>query len=186
MEFEKVLTKIAKELKRNKIDYMVIGGQAVLIYGALRFTRDIDITLGLNTDRLNDILKIAKSLRLKLLVKDVADFVKKTYVLPLMNGKSKIRVDFIFSWSSYEREALKRVKKVKIGKTKVNFANVEDVIIHKIIAGRERDLEDVKSILIKKEEVDEEYIKKWLLEFEKVIEERFFEKFLKVKKVAWI
>lgn len=31
---------------------MVIGGQAILLYGEPRLTRDIDITLGINVDEL--------------------------------------------------------------------------------------------------------------------------------------
>ena len=37
---------------------MIIGGQAVLIYGEPRITRDIVITLGLNVDRLSDISEV--------------------------------------------------------------------------------------------------------------------------------
>ncbi|MCH8038872.1 MAG: hypothetical protein IH977_00820 [Nitrospinae bacterium] len=49
--------------------------------------------------------------------------------------------------------------------TAVHFASVEDVIIHKIIAGRPRDLEDVRSVLLKNEAVHLDYIRKWLQEF---------------------
>lgn len=34
------------------VPYMVIGGQAVLIYGEPRLTKDIDITLGVDVDGL--------------------------------------------------------------------------------------------------------------------------------------
>ena len=42
--FQKLLKRIARELDRIKIPYMVIGGQAVLIYGEPRLTKDIDIS----------------------------------------------------------------------------------------------------------------------------------------------
>ena len=44
--FQKLLKKIANELSAHNIPYMVIGGQAVLLYGEPRVTKDIDITLG--------------------------------------------------------------------------------------------------------------------------------------------
>jgi CRISPR/Cas system endoribonuclease Cas6 (RAMP superfamily) len=56
------------------------------------------------------------------------------------------------------------------------------LIIHKIIAGRERDLEDVKSILLKNKKINENYILKWLSEFESVLQENLIERFKKVKK----
>ena len=53
----------------------------------------------------------------------------------------------------------------------VKFASCEDVIIHKMIAARAVDEEDVKNILIKnKSSIDFEYIRRWLLEFSKISE----------------
>ena len=43
---------------------MIIGGQAVLIYGEPRLTRDIDITLGVNIDNLGTIAGIVAELGL--------------------------------------------------------------------------------------------------------------------------
>jgi predicted nucleotidyltransferase len=55
----------------------------------------------------------------------------------------------------------------------VKFASCEDVIIHKMIAGRAIDEEDVKSILVKhRAGIDFEYIKKWLSEFSKISEHK--------------
>ena len=81
---------------------MVIGGQAVLLYGEPRLTKDIDITLGINVDRLDEMLKIVKELSLSLLPEDVPSFVQKTMVLPVLEKSSGIRVDFIFSFTLYE------------------------------------------------------------------------------------
>ena len=56
--------------------------------------------------------------------------------------------------------------------TDVMFASAEDVIIHKIFAGRPRDLEDVRSILLKNPRLDKMYVKNWLSEFEKSPEKK--------------
>lgn len=56
----------------------------------------------------------------------------------------------------------------------------EDIIIHKIFAGRPRDIEDVRSILIKNPNIDIPYIKKWLKEFEKATPEKNLLKILKI------
>ena len=52
------------------------------------------------------------------------------------------------------------------------FATAEDVIVHKIFAGRPRDLEDVRSILLKNPDLDRTYVRKWLREFEKSPEKK--------------
>jgi hypothetical protein len=43
--FEQLLEAIAWGLERLGIPYMLIGGQAVLLYGEPRLTRDIDTLL---------------------------------------------------------------------------------------------------------------------------------------------
>jgi len=48
---ESLLRKISVGLEKRGIPYMVIGGQAVLIHGEPRLTRDIDITLGAGPDQ---------------------------------------------------------------------------------------------------------------------------------------
>jgi hypothetical protein len=40
---ENLIKKIAQLLDRRNISYMIIGGQAVLLYGRPRLTRDIDL-----------------------------------------------------------------------------------------------------------------------------------------------
>jgi len=57
---EKLIKKLAQRLDEDKIPYMIIGGQAVLLYGTPRLTRDIDITLGVDTDKFQLIEGICK------------------------------------------------------------------------------------------------------------------------------
>jgi hypothetical protein len=167
--FEKLLILISQALDKNSIPYMIIGGQAVLLYGEPRLTRDIDITLGVGISELNNILNILRKINLKALPENVASFVKKTFVIPVKDLKTGIRVDFIFSQTSYEKQAIKRANLIKIESNVIRFASLEDVIIHKIFAGRPRDLEDVKSIILKNPEFDKGYIIKWLKEFDSVL-----------------
>ena len=61
----------------------------------------------------------------------------------------------------------------------VRFASCEDVIIHKMIAARAVDEEDVKNILIRnKDSIDLEYVKGWLSKYCGLPEhERILERF---------
>ncbi|MEO0113838.1 MAG: nucleotidyl transferase AbiEii/AbiGii toxin family protein [candidate division WOR-3 bacterium] len=144
MELKELIKNVGRELEKRGIDYMIIGGQAVLLYGEPRLTRDIDITLGINIDRYQEIKEIIEKLNLKILPDNPLDFLKKTMVLPVIDEETGIRLDFIFSFSEYERQALKRVKKIKIDDTEICYPLVKNLIIHKIISERERDWEDEK------------------------------------------
>jgi len=168
---QKLIKEIAESLDEERIPYMIIGGQAVLIYGRPRLTRDIDITLGIDADEFVLVEKTCKKLKLKMLPENPKNFAKETNVLPAEKPTSGIRIDFIFSSSPYETQAIKRAKEIIIDNYPVKFASCEDVIIHKMITARAVDAEDVKSILIKnKDSIELEYITGWLLEFSKISE----------------
>lgn len=164
--FEELLSSIGATLDRRNLPYMVIGGQAVLLYGEPRLTRDIDITLGVGIDHIDEILAVVHGLSMKPIPKDIESFVRQTMVLPSLDGATGIRIDFIFSFTPYETEAIKRAKKIKILGEEVSFASPEDVIIHKIFAGRARDIEDVRTIILKNPGIDVQYIRNWLKEFD--------------------
>jgi predicted nucleotidyltransferase len=179
--FQKILKRVARELKKASIPYMVIGGQAVLVYGEPRLTRDIDITLGIGVSELRRIKKVLPAMGLKVLVKKVREFVGRTMVLPTKDRESDIRVDFIFSFSPYERQAIGRARDIKVGGSQVKFASLEDVVVHKVVSARPRDLEDIKSILVKNPKYDSDYISGWLKEFDQSLGQKFLETFKKTE-----
>jgi predicted nucleotidyltransferase len=168
--FQELIARIAASLKVRKIPYMIIGGQAVLLYGEPRLTRDIDVTIGADVSWLPDLLRSVDDIGLSPLPEDVNSFVSRTMVLPAQHEETGIRVDFIFAFTPYEIEAIARAHRVTISGQEVAFASVEDLIIHKIFAGRPRDLEDVRSVLLRNPDVEIGHIRKWLGEFDEAVE----------------
>lgn len=157
---------IAGKLDAAGIPYMIIGGQAVLFYGRPRLTRDIDITLGVDTDQFSRIEQICTELRLEPLADEPRDFAAKTKVLPVQARDSKVRVDFIFSFTPYETQAIGRAQEASLDDGPVRFASCEDVIVHKMVAGRAVDVEDIRHLLVKhRQSIDITYIEHWLAEF---------------------
>jgi len=119
--FRKILSRIGVSLSKHNLPYMVVGGQAVLLYGEPRLTRDIDITLGVDVDHLGEVLAVVQGLNLKPLPQEIESFVRETMMLPALDEHMGIRVDFIFSYTPYETGAIKRAKKVKIMGQEVNI-----------------------------------------------------------------
>ena len=180
--FQKLIAKIAEKLNKANVPYMIIGGQAVLLYGEPRLTKDIDITLGVGVEEYKKLLKFVEELKFKTLADDPKKFIEEYMVLPVIDENSGIKIDFIFSFTPYEKEAINRAKKIKLENVDVNFASLEDIIIHKMFAGRARDLEDVRVLILKNEKFDKEYILKWLKEFDKSMSENFTERFKSIIK----
>lgn len=161
------LAELAAALDRSGVTYMVIGGQAVLVYGEPRMTRDLDITLGVGPSRLKEILALVAELGWRPLVADPAGFVRRTWVLPCEQPGGGLRLDLMFSSSPYEQTALARARVLDLDGQPVRFAAPEDLILHKLFAARPRDLEDVAGILRKPTALDLDYLRVWLTEFDR-------------------
>lgn len=98
-------------------------------------------------------------------------------VLPCQDATTQIRVDLIFSFSPYERDAIGRGCSVRMGNANVRFASVEDLIVHKILAGRPRDLDDVRAVLNKNPAADRRFIRDTLAEFAATLGEPLVKRF---------
>jgi predicted nucleotidyltransferase len=179
--YQALLAKLARTLDGAGISYMIIGGQAVLLHGEPRLTRDIDVTLGCDTTELERILSITGAADLHPVVEKIEDFVRKTNVLPVRDSTTGIRVDLIFSFTLYETEAIRRSITVRLGDTNVHFASIEDLIIHKLVAGRPRDLEDVRGVLSRRPVVDEKYLTLWLSSFRDIVHRDLVSEYLELK-----
>ncbi|MFN2383535.1 MAG: nucleotidyl transferase AbiEii/AbiGii toxin family protein [Gemmatimonadota bacterium] len=165
-DFEGLIGRVARELSTRELPFMLIGGQAVLLHGEPRLTQDIDVTLGVSPDRLDEVLQVVRAAGLTPLPEDLEPFVRETFVLPVAEKDTGLRVDFIFSSTRYEALAIGRAVRVEIGGQSVPFATAEDLILHKLFAGRPRDLEDAAGVIRRKrDELDWDYLKRWGDEF---------------------
>jgi len=168
-DFAGLLAKLTRALESREIAFMLIGGQAVLLHGRPRLTEDIDLTLAAGPRALPLVLDSCEELGLVALPESPHAFVRDTFVLPAGDPGSGIRIDFIFSTTSYERQAVGRAVSVELRGVDVPFATAEDLIIHKLFAGRARDLEDVESVVRRRgAELDWPYLEEWAARFAEI------------------
>jgi len=167
-----LLATLTAELDRRGLPFMLIGGQAVLLHGTPRFTADIDVTLAAGPAALGDVRAACEALGLTpiaLGTESLESFVRRTFVLPAHDARSGVRVDFIFSTTPYESQAVARATRVPLGGAAVPFATAEDLLIHKLFAGRPRDLDDAEGIVRRQAtRLDWAYLERWVTEFAQV------------------
>ena len=180
-QFAELLARVGRELTAEKIPYMVFGGQAVLVYGEPRFTQDIDITLGIDPSSAAPLLTLVTRLGMEILVDNPEEFLRQTFVLPVRDAVTGIRLDLVFSLSEFEQDAIKRANEFTFGGVAVKFVTLDDLLIFKIIAGRLRDLEDVKGIVLKNPYYDREHVLHWLQSYDQELGEGFELRFLEVE-----
>lgn len=165
-DFSAFIARLAGALRARRLSFMLIGGQAVLLHGRPRLTEDIDVTLGTGPDGWTTVREICVELGLAPLPDSLEAFVRETFVLPARHPATGIRVDFIFSTTPYERQAIARAVQVDLEGVEVPFAAAEDLILHKLFAARPRDLEDAAGVVRRKgSDLDWTYLERWAREF---------------------
>ncbi|MBI5882726.1 MAG: nucleotidyltransferase [Elusimicrobia bacterium] len=141
---EKGLCTITAFLDEGRAPYMVIGGIANLVWGVPRTTLDIDLTVWAPGETQAPLVE-ALARAFKSLPEDPAGFALDTRVLPLeVEG---FRVDIIFGQLPYEERAIRRARPVDMGGFSVRVCSPEDLIVHKVLSERPKDLEDVRGIV---------------------------------------
>lgn len=157
---DKLYRKTITLLEKEEIPYLLIGGLAVGILGEPRMTQDIDLIIFIPKTGVPAFLKKLKS--------EGFDFNPTGTQKDLeLKGAFRISyqdlwVDFIVSSTDFEKSAFKRKIKVSLLDKKVNLPSPEDLILLKLIPGRERDLLDVKSIIERhKGKLDRKYLERW-------------------------
>ena len=142
---------LLKLLNENKVDFVVIGGAALPVYGYVRATLDIDLFVRPDLKNIKKLKKAlmkfgydlsdishADLLNFKLLIRQYA---VETDIHPFVKG-----VSFDEVWGN-------KIKS-KFGQVEVYFPSLNDLIKMKEAAGRAKDLEDIKFLTQIKERND--------------------------------
>jgi len=144
--FEQTLREIDRICRTCQTPYAVIGGIANVVHGGTRTTQDVDITIYSEVDQLQNIYAMFArdfvSIR-----EDPEAFFQRFFVLPLRHRQTQIRVDVAAALSGLEREAIKRSERRQFGQVEISVCTIEDLIIFKLFAARDKDLLDVKSLV---------------------------------------
>jgi len=166
---ESALIAICRFLKQQNIPYMVIGGMANAVWGEPRATLDIDITIWVEDAKIQNLIQ-SLTPDFKLLPENPREFISKTRVLPIAT-QTNTRIDLLFGMLRFEESAISRAIEKDIHGTPVRFCTSEDLILHKIISDREKDLHDAKNIIAhQKNKLDIVYLEPRIKELAEILE----------------
>ncbi len=136
---------VVQALEQRRVPYMVIGGIANIMWGIPRTTLDVDLTIWVAEDQLEDVIQELGG-RFAPRVADPIAFVKETRVLPLTTSAG-VQIDVIFGQLPYEEEAIRRAARTRVQGIEVRVCQPEDLVIHKLVSERPKDREDVRGII---------------------------------------
>lgn len=172
-EFEELLQKIAAVLEKTKIPYIVTGGAAVVTWGKPRFTADIDISVELQSEHIDPLVRELRSTLGSTAYID-EQMIRKEWSrrgeFNVIHPESGLKVDFFVRYNdAFEKGRLERARVCEVGGQKVRFISPEDLILVKLRWYQDsestRHLEDARSVVaIQGERLDRDYIRRWAAE----------------------
>jgi len=156
------LEAIGAILDRLGIRWVIFGALAANLYRAeTRLTQDVDLLLanaGPGVEALEAALR-SSGWNVRRAIPD-GSMLRARHV---QHGD----VDLVLAQTAYQSEALARAQEqVFRDGTRLRVLAIEDVILHKLIAARSRDIADVESILDAALPMDEGYLERWAAEWE--------------------
>lgn len=129
-----------------KLPWYLFGAQAAIIWGSPRLSADVDVTAVIEPGMLAEYINTMTSHGFELAVAD-RDFVARTRVLPFVHRASGMPLDVVLAGPGLEEDFLRRAIRVDVDGTLVPVISAEDLIITKVLAGRPKDIEDIRSVI---------------------------------------
>lgn len=143
-----LLAALAQVLRTLGVRWYLFGAQAAVLWGRPRLSADVDATAEVPPERALELVAAMARGGFDLrLTRDVEGFVARTRVLPFVERASGIPLDIILAGPGFEEEFLDRAVSIRVGAADIPVISPEDLIVTKILAGREKDLEDIRGVL---------------------------------------
>ena len=157
-----VIEELLKVLKKHNIKFVLMGGIAASVLAKPRATFDIDGIISISKEKLKEFLPEFKKKGFKFDPKRPFRKIQGLPFFTLYFTRYKTYVDLFISVSEFQKEIIRRARQVKYDKLNIKIISPEDLILVKLQSGREKDIEDVREIIMgNKEKLDYKYLKKW-------------------------
>jgi hypothetical protein len=142
-----LLADLASTLEALRLRWYVFGAQAALIWGRPRLTTDVDATVSLGDLDAAEFVRALADRGFTLRIAAVPAFIRQTRVLPLQHERSGLALDLVLAGPGLEETFLGRTVPVDMAGVTVPLISAEDLIVTKVLAGRAKDIEDVRGVL---------------------------------------
>lgn len=128
-----------------RVSYLVIGGLAVIAVGEPRTTADVDVIVFVEQARAAELIAHAIDAGFEASPDIERERLSTTGTLRFR--KSRFQLDIIVASLPFEDEALERSSKKRMFGHAIRFPTPEDLILLKVLAGRDKDLIDAAGIM---------------------------------------
>lgn len=165
----KVLEAAAGPIRKWCAGWYLFGAQAAISWGVPRNTADVDVTVQLSPENVRSFCQDMEQVGFRLRVSDTA-FMERTRVLPFLHVSTSFPLDVVLAGPGPEQTFIERAVPQDFEGVSVPVASPEDVIVMKVLAGRTKDVEDLRSIVAERHaSLDVAYIRSMLAMLEEAL-----------------
>ena len=132
-EVENVLSRLEIIFKATKIKHVIVGGIAVIHYGHVRTTQDIDIIIEDDFSKISQFIGLLKTYDFDVLDDQFKLAYQEKTNISIFDKRSFLRLDVKVADKKQEIEVLRNAKRVKILWRDLCIAPLEYVLIGKIL-----------------------------------------------------
>ena len=164
------LQRIAAELNRAGIPYMLTGSFASVFYGSPRSTQDIDLVIAANRAQLQTFVESLARGEYYVEADAALEALKHESLFNIIDLKTSWKIDMIIRKSrAFSQEEFGRRRLSNIEGVSLHVASAEDVILAKLewakLGASQRQIEDAAGILqMRADSLDRSYLDKWVRE----------------------
>jgi len=157
-EFEISLQNLDHFFSENSIEYTIIGGIAVIVYGEQRTTRDIDATVLCELEDIESLHNLVEK-KFTPAFEGTLEYFRRNFILPVDDPDTNLRIDIAAGLTEFDKSVISRRRRKAFGKTEIFVCSLEDLIVYKLFANREQDIADVKHLIEKNlKSIDKKYL----------------------------
>lgn len=143
----RLLAAFDRVMRSRGLRWYVFGAQAAVAYGRPRMTADVDVTVELKSGDAGDLVAALSPRGFELRFPLSDERLAETRLLPMTHAPTAMPLDLVIAGQGLEEEFLARARPVDVGGIQVPMISVEDLVALKVLAGRRKDLEDVRGVL---------------------------------------
>jgi len=145
IRLEEEFQEFLRSLNSNKVDYLLIGGYAVILNGHVRNTNDLDICVSPDPENAKRVVSALTEFGFAVGGLNESLFTKRKSVVRM--GFPPLKIEIINYLEGVDfQDAFRNRTSITLDDIDISLININDLIANKLAVGRLQDLADVEKL----------------------------------------
>lgn len=138
-----VLRAFAGVMAERQDRWYLFGAQAANIWGTERLSTDVDVTVQIDVAEADEFIRLMQQHGFAL----TRDDAQPSRLIKFVHRNTQVPLDVVIGGPGLDEQFLDRAITVDVGGASVPVVTPEDLIVMKALAGRAKDVEDLRAVV---------------------------------------